>query len=291
MHPAPSVILFTALSGLGFGLLAWLGAGFVDLTGWAAFGVFFVAYALSVGGLLASTAHLGNPQRAFKAFRQWRSSWLSREAWVSVAALLVMGIYALAMIFFNTRIFILGCLGAGLSIATVLSTSMIYTSLRTVPRWNQPTTPAMFFLYAVTGGALLGGLIGVAVPLLVVTGAAQLLVWHRGDSRFASAGSTMATATGLGETGNVRLFEAPHSGSNYLTREMVFQVGRKHSRNLRIISVAASSILPALILSVTGSGGLPLLTAIGLHMVGLFISRWLFFAEAEHVVGLYYGAR
>jgi DMSO reductase anchor subunit len=25
--------------------------------------------------------------------------------------------------------------------------------------------------------------------------------------------------------------------------------------------------------------------------VGLFISRWLFFAEAEHVVGLYYGKR
>ena len=28
MHPAPSVILFTTLSGLGFGLLFWLGLGF-----------------------------------------------------------------------------------------------------------------------------------------------------------------------------------------------------------------------------------------------------------------------
>jgi DMSO reductase anchor subunit len=27
------------------------------------------------------------------------------------------------------------------------------------------------------------------------------------------------------------------------------------------------------------------------HISGLFISRWLFFAEAEHVVGLYYGKR
>ena len=25
MHPAPSVILFSSLSGMGFGLLAWLG--------------------------------------------------------------------------------------------------------------------------------------------------------------------------------------------------------------------------------------------------------------------------
>jgi DMSO reductase anchor subunit len=27
------------------------------------------------------------------------------------------------------------------------------------------------------------------------------------------------------------------------------------------------------------------------HIAGVFASRWLFFAEAEHVVGLYYGKR
>ncbi len=27
------------------------------------------------------------------------------------------------------------------------------------------------------------------------------------------------------------------------------------------------------------------------HIVGLFAQRWLFFAQAEHVVGLYYDAR
>ncbi|MEN6631274.1 MAG: dibenzothiophene desulfurase, partial [Candidatus Polarisedimenticolia bacterium] len=27
MHPAPSIIAFTTLSGLGFGLMAWLGLG------------------------------------------------------------------------------------------------------------------------------------------------------------------------------------------------------------------------------------------------------------------------
>jgi DMSO reductase anchor subunit len=27
------------------------------------------------------------------------------------------------------------------------------------------------------------------------------------------------------------------------------------------------------------------------HIIGMFIIRWLFFAEAEHVVGLYYGKR
>jgi DMSO reductase anchor subunit len=28
-----------------------------------------------------------------------------------------------------------------------------------------------------------------------------------------------------------------------------------------------------------------------LHTTGTFAQRWLFFAEAEHVVGLYYGKR
>ena len=33
MHPAPSVILFTSLSGLGFGLMLFLGFGTPDVTG------------------------------------------------------------------------------------------------------------------------------------------------------------------------------------------------------------------------------------------------------------------
>ena len=49
MHPAPSVILFSVLSGLGFGMLAWLGIGKPPMTGLFAFVFFFVAYALAVG--------------------------------------------------------------------------------------------------------------------------------------------------------------------------------------------------------------------------------------------------
>ena len=83
MHPAPSVILFTTLSGLGFGLLAFLGIGQPPVTGWVAFVFYLIAYGLAVGGLLASTFHLGNRKNAIKAFSQWRTSWLSREAWLS----------------------------------------------------------------------------------------------------------------------------------------------------------------------------------------------------------------
>ena len=71
MNPAPSVILFTVLSGMGFGLLAFLGAGFVQPAGWLAFVHWGLGYGLAVGGLAASTFHLGNPQRALRDFTQW----------------------------------------------------------------------------------------------------------------------------------------------------------------------------------------------------------------------------
>ena len=106
MHPAPSVILFSSLSGIGFGLLAWLGIGLPAVTGWVAFVFFALAYLLAVGGLIASTFHLGHPERALKAFTQWRSSWLSREAWASVAALLVMAAYGAGLVFYLSLIHI-----------------------------------------------------------------------------------------------------------------------------------------------------------------------------------------
>ena len=67
MKPAASVIIFTSLSGLGFGLLAFLGLGMPMVDGLVAFVFFAIAYALSVGGLLASTFHLGRPWLAYRA--------------------------------------------------------------------------------------------------------------------------------------------------------------------------------------------------------------------------------
>ena len=112
MHPAPSVIFFTVFSGLGFGMLAFLGLGFPDVYGLSAFIFFTIAYAMAVGGLIASTFHLGNPKNAPKAFSQWRSSWLSREGVAAVVALCVMGLYAIGRIFLNADRAPIGWIGA-----------------------------------------------------------------------------------------------------------------------------------------------------------------------------------
>ena len=90
MHPAFSVIFFTVSSGAGYGLLALIGAlgALGMLPADKVFGLTAIVLALAAvtAGLLSSTFHLGHPERAWRAFSQWRSSWLSREGVASVIA-------------------------------------------------------------------------------------------------------------------------------------------------------------------------------------------------------------
>jgi len=290
MHPSPSVIIFTALSGLGFGLLVFLGLKMPDVTGVLAFIFFVIGFGLAVGGLISSTFHLGRPERSLKAFKQWRSSWLSREAIAAVFTLSLMAVYAIGRIFFNYDIRVLGVAGAIMSIVTVFTTSMIYAQLKSIPRWNTKLTPAYFLSLSLAGGALLAGQIKFCLLLLLISGIIQLLVWIKGDRALALSGTTIESGTGLGTIGRVRAFEPPHTGTNYLLKEFVHIVGRKHSAKLRIIALILMIGTPILLHSLSFSYFLAALSVIS-HIAGLFISRWLFFAEAEHVVGLYYGKR
>jgi DMSO reductase anchor subunit len=287
MNPAPSVILFSVLSGMGFGLLSYLGMGVIQPVGWPAFFHWGLGYGLAVIGLLAATFHLGNPKRAWRAYSQWRTSWLSREAWGAVVCLLMLAPMALSdwLGLGWSRGF--GVLGAALALFTVLTTAMIYTQIRAVPRWHMPLTPVMFLSFAIVGGAILSGQFEVARWGSLALTALLVAVWKRGDGQFARAGQTMQTATGL--TGQITVFERGHTAGNYLLREMIYVVGRKHAQRLRLIALILLA-LPLFILSVA-----PNIFGIALagiaHLIGALAARWLFFAEAEHVVGLYYGAR
>ncbi len=291
MHPAPSVILFTCLSGAGFGLLFWLDAGLAHPEGMAALAQFALAYGLATAGLIASTFHLGNPQRALRAFSQWRTSWLSREGWASVATLAASAPVALSASFGPAdQSFAGGALGlaaALLAILTLLSTAMIYAQLRTVPRWHHWTTPVSFLTFAVTGGAILAGAGLTAALLCVALAAVMVLAFWQGDKRFAAHGSTLNQATGL--KGQVRSFAPAHTGGNYILTEMIHQVGRKHAQKLRLIALALASLLPAALLLALPTGPIAILPAFTSHLAGTVVQRWLFFAEAEHVVRHYYG--
>lgn len=288
MKPAPSVILFSTLSGLGFGFLALLGLGLIATQGWPAFFHWAFGYALAVGGLLASTFHLGHPERAWRAFSQWRSSWLSREGVAAVATLLILAPQALSDwlgLGWGQGFGMLGALGCA---ATVLCTAMIYAQLKTVPRWNHWTTPATYLGFSLTGGLILIGAGYWASAAALGLGALMAYGWRVGDSAFARAGVDLASATGLSALGTPRVFEQPHTGGNYLMREMIFTVGRRHAAKLRALALIFAAGLPAVAAALFPV--LPALVIGGtLHLIGALAQRWLFFAQAEHVVALYYG--
>jgi sulfite dehydrogenase (quinone) subunit SoeC len=289
MNPAPSVIIFTVLSGMGFGYLALL-ATVHDYSGVAAFWHWAVGYFLATVGLAASAFHLGNPARAWRAFTQWRSSWLSREAWLAVLTLLMLAPVALSDWLGLGWPHAFGWLGAALAVATIVATGMIYAQIRAVPRWHHWTVPVLFMAFAFAGGSLLAGLRDVSVVALLVLGGQMVLHWRVGDGAFARAASTMGTATGLGGLGQIKVFEPAHTAGNYLLHEMIYVVGRRHVQKLRVIALVFAVALPLLaMLFLPGRHGPNV--AVPLHLLGALAQRWLFFAQAEHVVGLYYGKR
>lgn len=300
MHPAPSMILFTVLTGLGLGMVFWTGVGLADTAGWEAV---VMAVLLSGLGGVASVGHLARPSRGWYAFTQWRSSWLSREACLLVAAIGVFVIYAGLWLIGGDRVAPLGWIAAALSVATIYATAMIYAQLKTVPRWSGTPTAALFLV-----GSLAGGLLGTeaaigaagrdaavwAVLLALVVAAGTAIWWQ---TRAAGArrnldGSTTETATGLAGRGRVRLLERPHTGPNYLLNEMAYRVGRDRAYQLRWLGAVFGYVLPFVIgLLATAFGVWLLVPAFLCHVVGVLALRWLFFAEAEHVQALYYGMR
>lgn len=344
MRPTLSVIFFTVLSGTGYGLLFLLGLGLLvrwpylassrtDETGAALKLLIYpyvVNYGLLVGlvlvsaGLSASLTHLGQPQRAWRALSQWRSSWLSREgvaAIVSYVPLLSLVALFWLPLFWrpaeNEYVFLslymparpLGAALAAMAFATVVCTSGIYTSLKTIHAWHNGYVLPGYLLFALLGGSsclwILQTLIGRGIdpllrrglPLLIVALALicivlKYLYWHFIDTTRHPA--TVETATGLGRFGTVRSVEAPHTEENYLTREMGFVLARKHAARLRGIALILFGMVP---ITLAGAALLwptteCLCACLGFVSViaGSFVERWLFFAEARHVVMLYYGA-
>jgi DMSO reductase anchor subunit len=309
MHPALSIVFFTTASGAGFGLLVLTGIaaplGLVPQN--AGFGLVTLAIAvmLAVTGLLSSMLHLGRPERAWRAFSQWKTSWLSREGVLSVLAFIPAAIFAIGWLLFGRTggfFGLCGILASALAVSAVYCTGMIYASLKPIRQWNNLWVVPNYFALALMSGLLLLDLIvrfwvrPVEIPLatLVAIAAAWWLkerYWRFIDT--ASATSTVASATGLGRRGTVRMLEPPNTEENYLLKEMGFRIARKHRLRLRVVARIAGFVVPlaaTLIAFVGVAALLAVLVAVLSAALGLVVERWLFFAEAKHTVMLYYGA-
>jgi len=313
LHPAPSIILFTTTSGAGYGLLFLLalGAPLGLIPSQRSPGATGLALALGLItlGLLASAAHLGHPERAWRAFSQWRSSWLSREGVLALLTYLPALALAIGWVGFARTgggfalCGLLAALGAAL---TVWCTGMIYASLAPIRQWHQPLVAPLYLAFALMSGALLLHLLlawfgvprafvgGVALVATVFAFALKTVYWRMVDA--AAPASTPESATGLGAEGLVRMIEPPHTQTNYLLSEMGFVIGRRHARKLRRLAYAfglgGAALLTLLALATPGmlAGALAGLAALS-GIAGIAIERWLFFAEATHTAMLYYGRR
>ena len=301
MHPASSLIFFTTVSGLGFGLAAWVVLGLLDLSNlFNLIAVSVFTFGLIGSGLLSSTLHLGHPERAWRALSQWRSSWLSREGVLSVLVLITLSGWFLYSLMYGTPPQWVGFLMIILILATVYATAMIYASLKTVLCWCNPLTPFCYLMFAACGG-LLANLFLMSIfgqytsssiyyflsLLILSTLIVKFFWWRNLDTNISK--SNLATATGLGSFGEIRSLMPPHTSENYLQKEMGFVIARRHAIKLRFISVVLGGIIPLIIIIPGTLSSVLLGFALVSHLIGVFIERWLFFAEAKHIVSLYYG--
>jgi DMSO reductase anchor subunit len=105
-------------------------------------------------------------------------------------------------------------------------------------------------------------------------------------------GPTINTATGFTRA-QVKLLDAGHTHGTFLTQEFGYQVPRLTAASLRVLSMILAFAVPLLLLYLALEYHAPALGIVALVSVfaGLVAERWLFFAEARHVVNLYHGAQ
>jgi sulfite dehydrogenase (quinone) subunit SoeC len=311
MNPTFSVILLTTASGAGYGMLAWLGVlnALRLLPASPMFGVasIFVALVLSAIGMVASLFHLGRPERAWRAVSQWRTSWLSREGVLALLTILPTIGFAAAWWSVGPVVGVtvgFGLLAAACGLATVACQAMIYATLRPVRQWCHHLVPPNFLLLSLYSGAVwlaaavalddaVAARLLVMIALVCAIGAAvvKLAYWREIDTSAPVA--TIESATGLGWLGPVRSLDPPHTEENFLLREMGYVIAREHASRLRRIATVAGFVVPlVLLIAAALVGGLAGVAALFIAAVlvvsGIYVERWLFFAEATHTVTLYY---
>ncbi len=194
----------------------------------------------------------------------------------------------------------MGLVTALMAAITVYCTAKIYQTLTTIRAWNQPLTVPVYLMFGLATGATLLTAIAtifgrfqsfqvvLAIAALLVLLVLKFLYWRAIDA--APRTHTIEAATGLGRIGAVSQWELPHTSENFVQREMGYAVARKHAEALRKLVLL---LLTLSILSMLASLAVPFVSVAAAlaALVAAAVERWLFFAEAQHVSSLYYGAK
>ena len=130
-----------------------------------------LAFAPSAIGLPLSALHLGRPIMAIMAMKNWRTSWLSREA-IALGTFTALASVVVVMIYFEFKGFMLigvEALTLTIGIYGIYAQSMIYR-IRARPSWNRKSTTKRFF-----GSSYVGFLL-IATALLIDNGSQGVMV-------------------------------------------------------------------------------------------------------------------
>ncbi|MDH3672232.1 MAG: dimethyl sulfoxide reductase anchor subunit [Gammaproteobacteria bacterium] len=315
MHPAFSVIFLTTLIGAGQGLFLalFLAECYVFI---AALplppGAFFalgsaMVLGLLVLGLVASFFHLGRPERAWRSAAMWRTSWLSREAIVLPATMVVVAAYGLAHYFSEAGAaskptLVIGLVGVLVVLALFICTSMIYACIKFLQEWASPLTVINYVLLgSASGFTLAAAYAGYGAPGLVhmYTGWGIALTLIALTTRAASLArnarlrpkSTLQTAIGVRHNQIAQKAQG-FMGGSFNTREFFHHASVRWFRSVKWIFLALVFPVPIILLLIGAAMSAPqvLVAAFVTQYLGLVAERWFFFAQANHPQNLYYQA-
>ena len=257
-HPHWPLIALTLLTQLAVGTVT---ATVASRTGRGA-PIAAVAGAIA---LLASIGHLGRPAHAWKALRNLRRSWLSREV-------ALFGAFAGAAVVFATPLWSphlrssLGMASVVLGVAGVYASARLYL-VPARPAWNTPRTVVAFFATGLTSG-----------PLVVVLA----------GNRPSPGGSTVRVELALAALGTVLqlvIYQSIAASVAVRRGHEWVAFGRllfRRFRGLLFLRIGLGITAVALCVAAGASAGgraLPILAAIALGCVavGELIGRYLFY--------------
>jgi len=313
MHPAFSVIFFTVVSGAGYALISLL-----SLFNFLNFGMlidkntFFIiaitSAVLFTMGLISSTFHLANPKNAWRAFMRFKTSWLAREGLLAILFYPILALY-LYFIYIDMQInnFMLmqyySFLIFTISTVIIYCTGMIYACLKTIPQWNTIWTPinyitigfalaAMIFFFILNlNGYDTTSYENYTLSIIAFSLATKLTYYFVIRLPKYNIADATNAAVKLKST-NVRLLDVGHTGGTFLTDEFGYKVAERKLFRIKILSIFSGFIIPFFLIytySFIYENIALCSLAIFLSFIGMISERWLFFAQAKHVVNLYHG--
>jgi DMSO reductase anchor subunit len=180
---------------------------------------------------------------------------------------------------------------------------MIYACLKTIRQWNTPLVPANYLALGYASGSLLlllGAVVAgldttpyIAMAALIMAIAAVLKAIYYFWIRSPGLSPTINTATGLTRA-KVKLLDTGHTHGTFLTQEFGFQIARQRASLLKAVVFVLGFAVPGLMMmwvfNQQGGQTAAIIAALA-GLAGAAVERWLFFAEARHVVNLYHGAQ